>query len=158
VLIKKIGWIAFFALLIFSFDRSSRTAVGAEAGEEVFLKILDAAYQASCGNIELLKDYYLPDAEIIHDGRQMTLEDTIKELKQSMESLENLNCSYKPKVRASRMEERMAYLVVRESLILEADEMGKRMIQQVCTYVFIKKGTTWRIANDHCSTIPGIET
>jgi ketosteroid isomerase-like protein len=126
--------------------------------EGVFVQILEKAYAASCGDADLLREYYLEDAEIIHEGRQATLTEMIDELKKSMTSLTRLACGYNPQVKASRIEERFAYLVVRESISLEADEIGRKEIHQICTYVFSKTRAGWKIAHDHCSTVPGMTT
>ena len=159
MLIKKAGFGIIVSLLLFMIGQNVLQAIQLTTEkEEVFLKILDAAYQASCSNVELLRDYYLSDAEIIHDGRQLTLDEIIKELKQSISSSSGLTCIYKPMVRASRTDDRFAYLVIRETLILDAPEMGRREIQQLCTYVFSRAGSGWRIAHDHCSSIPGLAT
>lgn len=159
MLIKKAGLGILVSLLFSMVGQNDLHAIRLSAEkEDIFLKILAAAYQASCSNAELLHDYYLSDAEIIHDGRQLTLDETIKELKQSIAPLSGLTCVYQPKVRASRIDERLAYLVVRETLILEAHETGKKEIQQICTYVFLRTGSRWMIAHDHCSSIPGLIT
>ena len=159
MLIKKAGWVISLFLLFYLIGQNVLQAIQPTTEkDDVFLRILAAAYQASCSNAEWLHDYYLSDAEIIHDGRQLTLDETIKELKQSIAPLSGLTCVYQPKVRASRTDDRFAYLVVRETLILEAHETGKKEIQQICTYVFSRTGSRWMIAHDHCSTIPGLVT
>ncbi|MBI3609566.1 MAG: nuclear transport factor 2 family protein [Nitrospirae bacterium] len=140
--------------LIFGPDPLRAAEKSAEK-EEVFLKVLDAAYQVSCNDADRLRDYYLANAEIISDGLQSTLDETIKELKQSMNPLPGLTCSYQPKVRASRIGPEMAYLVVRESIRLSVHEKGEQRIEQLCTYVFLKDGSRWKIAHDHCSMVQG---
>ena len=127
-----------------------------EKKDEPFLKILHMAYKVSCQDAGSLKDYYFQDAEIIHDGRQMTLDETIKELEKTVFSVTELSCHYQPKVRASRHGEKMAYLVVRETIRLTAYEMDSVLLQQICTYVFLKKRADWKISHDHCSSIPGM--
>lgn len=127
-----------------------------EKKDEPFLKILRMAYQVSCRDVESLKDYYFQDAEIIHNGRQVTLDETIKELEQSLSSMTELNCHYQPKVRASRHGEKMTYLVVRETIRFSAHEMDSVLLQQICTYVFLKQQSDWKISHDHCSSVPGM--
>jgi ketosteroid isomerase-like protein len=133
--------------------RATEPAVGQD---EPFLKILEGSYDVSCKNVEALRGYYLEDAEIINNGRQVTLEDTIKELKQSLSSLKSLECSYEPTVRARRISKDMAYLVVREIIRLSSEEAGEQQIDQLCTYVFMKTEVGWKISHDHCSSVPGL--
>ena len=124
--------------------------------EAALLNILQAAYEASCKDADRVRDYYLADAEIINDGRLTTLDETINELKRSLGSLKDLTCSYRPKVRTSRIGDSISYLVVRETIRLSAHGTGEQRMEQVCTYVFLKKdGSRWKIAVDHCSSVPG---
>ena len=137
-------------------DALTSTKPGTQKDESAFLKVLVGAYYVSCFDVESLRDYYLKDAEIINNGRQVTLDDTIKELKESISTLSDLKCSYKPKIRSSRIEKKIAYIVVRETIELSAQEIGEQRIQQLCTYIFSKKRSKWKIAHDHCSSIPGM--
>ena len=120
-----------------------------------FLKVLSAAYDVSCGDVDRLGDYYRSDAEIVHDGRITTLVETIKELKQTKESLPGLACDYRPNVRAGRIGAEIAYLLVRETIHISSKSSESRRYDQVCTYVFTKNGARWMIAHDHCSSIQG---
>lgn len=134
------------------------TPQAAESNAEngaAFVKILEGAYQASCDDVDRLRDYYRADAQIIHDGRLSTLEETIKEIKESIRPLQNLHCSYQPRVRSSRISGDMAYLIVHESIRLSAGTVEPQQIEQLCNYVFLKDGSQWKIAVDHCSAIPG---
>ena len=157
MLFKKVGWRILIFLLPLWVSHTPLHALQPVADEnKVFLTILNNAYQASCNNIELLRRYYLSDAEIINDGRQLTLDEIIKELKQSTASLTGLICTYEPKVRASRKTAQLAYIVVRETIRLSAHEMEEQEIQQLCTYVFSKTESGWKISHDHCSSVPGL--
>jgi len=120
-----------------------------------FVKILEGAYQASCDDVDRLHDYYRADAQIIHDGRLTTLDETIKEIKESIRPLQGLHCSYQPRVRSSRVGGEMAYVIVHESIRLSAGTVEPQQIEQICNYVFLKEGSQWKIAVDHCSSIPG---
>lgn len=124
-------------------------------GEEIFLNVLKAAYDASCNDVDRLRDYYRADAEIIHDGRQSTTEETIKDLEGSLASTPNLTCSYQPRVRSLRVSGDLAYLVVRETIRISSQETGSRDLQQICSYVFLREGGRWKIAVDHCSSVEG---
>jgi ketosteroid isomerase-like protein len=123
--------------------------------EKPFVEVLEKAYQASCNDADRLHDYYRSDAQIIHDGRQTTLDETIKEIKESTRPLQNLRCAYHPRVRTTRISGEMAYVVVRETLRLTANAMEPQDIEQICSYIFMKDGSAWKIILDHCSTVPG---
>jgi ketosteroid isomerase-like protein len=123
--------------------------------DKPFVEILEGAYRVSCEDVDRLNDYYRSDAQIIHDGRQTTLNETIKEIKESIRPLHNLHCTYKPRVRASRFAGEMAYLVVRESIRLTASTVEPQEVEQICSYVFMKDGSRWKIGLDHCTTVPG---
>jgi ketosteroid isomerase-like protein len=153
---KILGWRGLIFLFPLLIGHTTLALQPIADDDKVFLTILNKAYQASCNDIESLRDYYLSDAEIINDGRQMTLDEIIKELKQSTASLTGLVCIYEPKVRASRKTAQFAYIVVRETIRLSAHEMEEQEIQQLCTYVFSKKESGWKIVHDHCSSVPGL--
>ena len=157
MLFKRVGWriLIFLLPLLVSYTTLQALQLGADK-DKVFLTILSDVYQASCNDIESLRSYYLSDAEIINDGRQLTLDEIIKELKQSTASLSGLVCTYQPKIRASRKIVGLAYIVVRETIKLSAHEMKEREIQQLCTYIFSKTESGWKIAHDHCSSVPGL--
>ena len=123
--------------------------------DRVFVDILKAAYRVSCDDVERLRDYYLPEADIVHDGRQTSLDETIDELRRAMDSSGDLSCAYTPRVRTQRVENKLAYLLVRESLRISSPSMGDQRIEQLCTYIFLNGNSRWKIALDHCSTIRG---
>ena len=123
--------------------------------DAAFVKILEGAYRASCDDVDRLRDYYRADAQIIHDGRLTTLDETIKEIKESIRPLQDLHCSYQPRLRSSRISGEMAYVIVHESIRLSAGTVEPQQIEQICNYVFLKEGSQWKIAVDHCSSIPG---
>ncbi|HUK55728.1 MAG TPA: nuclear transport factor 2 family protein [Nitrospiria bacterium] len=148
-------WIVCIALCIPLGESPLRAADPDASKDAAFVKILEGAYQASCDNVDRLHDYYRADAQIIHDGRLTTLDETIKEIKESIQPLQDLHCSYQPRVRGSRISGDMAYLVVHESIRLKAGSVEPEEIEQICNYVFLKEGSQWKIAVDHCSTIPG---
>lgn len=127
-----------------------------DSRDQPYLKILKGSYDVSCKNVEALRGYYLEDAEIINNGRQVSLDDTIQELKQSLSSLKSLKCTYEPTVRARRIGKDLAYLVVREIIRLSSEEAGEQQIDQLCTYIFLKTEVGWKIAHDHCSSVPGL--
>ena len=153
---KVVSGILMVVLSIVGGQNVLNAVVPVSKEEETFLEILSAAYRVSCREAESLRKYYLEDAEIINNGRQVTLDETIKELKQSFSSLTGLTCNYEPKVRARRFGRELAYIVVRESIHLSAHEMGEQDIQQICTYIFVRRTDDWKIAHDHCSSIPGL--
>ncbi|MBI3812005.1 MAG: nuclear transport factor 2 family protein [Nitrospirae bacterium] len=123
--------------------------------DKPFVEILEGAYRVSCDNVARLSDYYRSDAQIIHDGRLTTLDETIKEIKESIRPLKDLHCTYQPRVRTSRISGDMAYLLVRETIRLAAGDLEPQEIQQICSYVFVKDGSRWKIILDHCTTVPG---
>ncbi|MBI3597494.1 MAG: nuclear transport factor 2 family protein [Nitrospirae bacterium] len=153
---SKIGrWILFIALCILIGESPLRAAESDAPKDATFVKILEGAYHASCDDVDRLRDYYRADAQIIHDGRLTTLNETIKEIKESIRPLQGLHCSYQPRVRGTRISGEMAYLIVHESIRLSAGAVEPQQIEQICNYVFLKEGSQWKIAVDHCSTIPG---
>ena len=153
---SKIRFTLLFSALCLVLGEPPLEAVEQPAEKDAGLvKILEGAYQASCDDVSRLHDYYRADASIIHDGRLTTLDETIKEIQESIRPLQNLHCTYQPRVRTSRISGEMAYLVVRESIRLSAGAMEPQEIEQICNYVFLKDGSQWKIAVDHCSTVPG---
>ncbi|HEY5649034.1 MAG TPA: nuclear transport factor 2 family protein [Nitrospiria bacterium] len=125
------------------------------ANEDTFITVLEKSYEASCGNVEGLRDYYLPEAEIIHDGKQTTLKQTIEDLTKTLTVMKGLACEYKPRVQGSYIGDDFAFLTLRESIFISADEVDEVEILQICTYIFLKKDDRWMITHDHCSEIDG---
>jgi ketosteroid isomerase-like protein len=156
VYLSKIRVTILFSVLCLTFGEHPLQAAEPPAEKDKpFVEILEGAYRVSCDNVDRLRDYYRSDAQIIHDGRQTTLDETIKEIKESIRPLENLRCTYQPRVRASRITAEIAYLIVRETIHLSAGTTEPQEIEQICSYIFMKDGSRWKIAVDHCSTVPG---
>jgi ketosteroid isomerase-like protein len=156
VQLLKIGQMILILMVCLTVGKSALQAADSTAEKDKpFVEILEGAYRVSCDNVDRLSDYYRSDAQIIHDGRQTTLDETIKEIKESIRPLENLRCTYQPRVRASRISGDMAYLIVRETIHLSAGATEPQEIEQICSYIFMKDGSRWKIVVDHCSTIPG---
>lgn len=156
MLLSKIGRRILIVLVCLTVGEGALLAAESTAEKDKpFVEILDGAYRVSCDDVDHLSNYYRSDAQIIHDGRQTTLDETIKEIKQSMRPLQNLHCTYQPRVRASRITGEMAYLVVRETIRLTANSVEPQEIEQICSYIFIKDKSRWKIILDHCTTIPG---
>lgn len=154
--ILQIAIVAAIAALLIGQNgvRASEETAGKD--EAAFIDILNGAYRVSCDDVSLLRKYYLEDAEIINNGRQVTLDETINELQDSISAVKNLQCSYQPKLRSMRIDKTLAYVVVRETISLSAPEFGDQKIEQLCTYIFLKKDKIWMIAHDHCSSVPGM--
>jgi len=156
VQLLRIGQGIMILMVCWMMGEGALQAAEADAEKDAaFVKILEGAYQASCDDVDRLRDYYRADAQIIHDGRLTTLDETIKEIKESISPLKDLHCSYQPRVRSSRISGDMAYVIVHESIRLSAGTVEPQQIEQICNYVFFKEGSQWKIAVDHCSSIPG---
>jgi len=134
---------------------ASQGAESKTENEKTFVEILEGAYKVSCNDVDRLRDFYRSDAQIVHDGRQTTLDVTIQEIKESIRPLENLRCAYQPRVRTSRVGGEMAYLIVRETIFLSSGTTEPQEIEQICSYIFMKDGSRWKIVVDHCSSVPG---
>ena len=149
--------IRFFLLYILPFGLVGclLTTTVIAANEETFTTILEKSYEASCGNVEGLRDYYLPEAEIIHNGKQTTLKQTIEELGGNLANMKGLSCSYEPRVQGSYIGDDFAFMTLRESIFISAEEIDRLEILQICTYIFLKKDDRWMITHDHCSEIDG---
>ena len=153
---SKIRFTILFTALCLLLGERPLAAVEQPAEKDgLFVKILEGAYQASCDDVDRLRDFYRSDAQIIHDGRQTTLDETIKEIKESIRPLQNLHCTYQPRVKTSRISAEIAYLIVRETIRLSAGAREPQEVEQICSYIFMKNGSRWKIVLDHCSTVPG---
>ena len=153
---SKIRFTILFTALCLMLGERPLSAVEPPAEKDgLFVKILEGAYQASCDDVDRLRDYYRSDAQIIHDGRQTTLDETIQEIKESIRPLQNLHCTYQPRVKTSRISAEIVYLIVRETIHLSAGDSEPQAIEQICSYIFMKGGSRWKIVLDHCSTVPG---
>lgn len=152
----KMGRAVLISMLCLTLESGALAATESTAEKDKpFVEILEGAYRVSCDDVDRLRDYYRSDAQIVHDGRQTTLDETIKEIKESIQPLQNLRCTYQPRVRASRISGDMAYLLVRETIHLKAGDLEPQEMEQICSYIFIKDGSRWKIILDHCTTVPG---
>lgn len=147
----------FFLLtvLLLGFSGGLLTTTVHAANEGTFTTILKKSYEASCGDVEGLRDYYLPEAEIIHNGKQTTLKQTIEKLSRTLATMKGLSCDYKPRVQGSYIGDDFAFMTLRESIFISAEEIDRQEILQICTYIFLKKDGRWMITHDHCSEIDG---
>ena len=154
--LKAVRWVIVVAGILLAGQAMLRAGESSGKEAEAFRNILEGAYRVSCGEFESLRDYYVEEAEIINNGLQMTLDETVDELRGSLSSVMGLSCSYSPKIRVHHVSGDLAYAVVRESIRLTASEIGERQIEQLCTYIFSRSKKGWKIAHDHCSSVPGL--
>jgi len=150
----------FRLVLIFIF--TSWMILGLNSGSPVsaadtdeFSKILEKIDGLVCTNPEKTSQYYTAKLVIMIDDKRALLENRIKDYRQMMSELVGMKCSMKRTVLASKVGDKLGYMLVDELISVVADNVHIDERQHsVCSYIFSKEKGDWKVSLEHCSSLP----
>ena len=135
---------------------TSKSALPAFAADtEKFSRILEEIDNLVCTNPEKTNQYYSSKLVIMIDDKRALLENRIKDYRQMMSELVGMKCRMERKVLAGSAGDKVGYMLVDEliSVIAENVHIDERQ-HSVCSYIFLKEKGNWKIALEHCSSLP----
>ena len=125
------------------------------ADTDKFSMILEKMDKLVCANPEAVSQYYSPKLVIMVDDKRTLLENRIRDYRQMMSELVGIKCSMKRKTLAGRAGDQVGYVLVDElsSVVAENVHIDQRN-HSVCSYIFSKEKSEWKITLEHCSSLP----
>ena len=125
------------------------------AGEtDVLTDLLKQVDKQVCLSPKKLMNYYTKDTVIISDDKRVLPEHRIKGYEMNIAELQEMKCNYKRTVLAGNVGKNLGYLLVDELISVSSRHSTDERQHSVCTYVFTKSGSQWKIKQEHCSSLP----
>lgn len=125
------------------------------AGEtDALTDLLKKVDQQVCQSPKKLMHYYTKDSVIIADDKRVLPEHRIKTYEMMIAELQEMKCNYKRTVLAGNVGKNLGYLLVDELISVSSRHSTDERQHSVCTYVFTRSGSQWKIKQEHCSSLP----
>ena len=131
------------------------TANPSIAGEtDALTDILKQVDKQVCQSPKKLLDFYTKDMVIIADDKRVLPEHRIKDYEAMVAELQEMKCKNTRTVLAGNVDKNFGYLLVDELISVSSLHSTDERQHSVCTYVFTKDGSQWKIKQEHCSSLP----
>jgi len=131
------------------------TANPSMAGEtDALTDILKQVDKQVCQSPKKLLDFYTKDMVIIADDKRVLPEHRIKDYEAMVAELQGMKCKNTRTVLAGNVDKNFGYLLVDEMISVSSLHSTDERQHSVCTYVFTKNGSQWKIKQEHCSSLP----
>ncbi len=131
------------------------TANPSLAGEtDVLTDVLKQVDKQVCQSPKKLMNYYTKDMVIISDDKRVLPEHRIKDYEAMIAELQEMKCNNTRTVLAGNAGKNIGFLLVDELISVSSRHSTDERQHSVCTYVFTKNGSKWKIKQEHCSSLP----
>ena len=125
------------------------------AGEtDTLIALLKQVDKQVCQSPKKLTNYYTKDMIIISDDKRVLPEHRIKDYEVMIAELQEMKCKNKRTVLSGHVEKNLGFLLVDELISVSSKHSTDERQHSVCTYVFTKDGSQWKIKQEHCSSLP----
>jgi len=125
------------------------------AGEtDALTDLLKQVDKQVCQSPKNIMNYYTKDTVIISDDKRVLPEHRIKDYQAMIAELQEMKCKNKRTVLAGTVDKNFGYLLVDELISVSSLHSTDERQHSVCTYVFNKDGSQWKIKQEHCSSLP----
>ena len=131
------------------------TANPSLAGEmDALTDLLKQVDKQVCQSPKKLMNFYTKDMVIIADDKRVLPEHRIKDYEAMIAELQEMKCNNKRTVLAGNIGKKIGFLLVDELISVSSRASTDERQHSVCTYVFNKDGSQWKIKQEHCSSLP----
>ena len=139
-------------VLVFSLVFSSQVLAAETDSLADILKKLDAL---TCTQPEKLPQFYAKNLVIMVDDKRALLENRVKDYRQMMSDFRDMKCQTQRQVLSGKVGKEVGYVLVDEiiSVTSKSTDTDERQ-HSVCSYMFIREGSQWKISLEHCSSLP----
>jgi len=144
----RIYWLVLFAAAV----ASAESALAAET--DVLIDVLKRVDAQVCVAPAKIKEFYGPKMVIMLDDRRILLQHRIELYQGMIAEYRDMKCDFKRTVLAGEVGPRLGYVLVDEQISVKARMSSDERQHNVCSYVFIKEGSSWKITHEHCSSLP----
>lgn len=124
------------------------------ADTDALVNILKKVDAQVCISPTKIKDLYSPKLVIMMDDRRILLENRIESYKGMIAEYRDIKCDFKRTVLAGEVSSQLGYILVDEQISVKARMSTDDRQHNACTYIFLKEGSNWKIAHEHCSSLP----
>ena len=142
-------------LLAFAVILSSGQTKAIAAETETLTHILKKVDDLVCTKPEKITEFYHSKLVILTDDKRALLEKRIKLYRQMMSDFRDVQCQIQRQVLGGEVGKEVGYILADEisSITSKSTDTDERQ-HSVCTYVFNKEGGSWKIVQEHCSSLP----
>jgi hypothetical protein len=139
-------------VLVFSLVFSSQVLAAETDGLADILKKLDAL---TCTQPEKLSQFYAKNLVIMVDDKRALLENRVKDYRQMMSDFRDMKCATQRQILSGKVGKEVSYVLADEiiSITSKSNDTDERQ-HSVCSYIFIREGSQWKISLEHCSSLP----
>ena len=109
----------------------------------------------ACTQPQKLPQYYSKDLVIMVDDKRALLENRVKDYQQMLTDFRDMKCRTQRLVLAGKVGKDISYLLADEiiSITSNSNDTDERQ-HSVCSYIFTREGTNWKVVLEHCSSLP----
>jgi hypothetical protein len=139
-------------VLVFSLVFSSQVLAAETDSLADILKKLDAL---TCTQPEKLSQFYAKNLVIMVDDKRALLENRVKDYRQMMSDFRDMKCETQRQILSGKVGKEVSYVLADEiiSITSKSNDTDERQ-HSVCSYIFIREGSQWKISLEHCSSLP----
>ncbi len=139
-------------ILVLSLVFSSQAFAAETDGLANILKKIDGL---TCTQPEKLLQFYAKNLVIMVDDKRALLENRVKDYRQMMSDFRDMKCKTQRQVLSGTVGKDVSYVLVDEiiSITSKSTDTDERQ-HSVCSYMFIREGSQWKISLEHCSSLP----
>ena len=139
-------------VLVLSLVLGSQAFANETDGLAGILKQLD---ELTCTQPEKLPQFYAKNLVIMVDDKRALLENRVKDYRQMMSDFRDMKCETQRQVLSGKVGKEVGYVLVDEiiSVTSKSTDTDERQ-HSVCSYMFIREGSQWKISLEHCSSLP----
>ena len=134
------------------------TAIGsglAWAGDQSALtKVLSQIDDIVCTQPKSILRHYSDKIIILTDDKRILPKTRVESYMNMIADLEDMKCKMSRQVLASRIGKDIGYLLVDEQISVTSRLSTNDRQHSVCSYVFSNEKGTWKILQEHCSSLP----
>lgn len=124
------------------------------ADTDVLTNVLKKVDNLVCTFPEKIKEFYSPKLVIMFDDRRTLLENRIESYKNMKAEYREMKCDFKRTLLTGQVGQQLGYVLVDELVSVKSRMSTDERQHNVCTYVFGKEGSNWKITHEHCSSLP----
>jgi len=108
-----------------------------------------------CKSPENLPQYYAAEHVILQDDKRALLKHRIEDYRQMLSDFREMKCVNTRKIFTGEVGDKVGYLVSDEliSITSKSNDNDERQ-HSICNYVFTKENGAWKVALEHCSSLP----
>ena len=139
-------------ILVLSLAFGSQAFAATTDGLADILKKVD---KLTCTQPEKIPQFYAKNLVIMVDDKRALLENRVEDYRQMMSDFRGMKCQTQRQVLSGTVGKDVGYILVDEifSITSKSTDTDERQ-HSVCSYMFTRDGSQWKISLEHCSSLP----